>query len=108
MIIGKHGHLSNCPTYFSVLNLAIELGCFAIKIKQELKLSQLKKRKHFMVFNAIEEYETILYQQLGIMLTLDKKFEKLDGFIEIVFEIPNGNKKEIRIPVDISIQDTLE
>ncbi|SFS48830.1 hypothetical protein [Sphingobacterium wenxiniae] len=57
---------------------------------------------------AIEEYETILYQQLGIMLTLDKKFEKLDGFIEIVFEIPNGNKKEIRIPVDISIQDTLE
>lgn len=50
MITGKHGHLSNCPIYFSALNLAIGLGCFAIKTKQELKLSQLEKREYFMVF----------------------------------------------------------
>lgn len=51
------------------------------------------------------EYNKVLYRNLGIMLKLDKKFEKLSGWITIGFEMPNGMKKEIKIPVNITIND---
>ena len=51
------------------------------------------------------EYENVLYKNLGILFTLNKKFEKLNGFIAIEFEMPNGMEKEIKIPVNITIND---
>lgn len=51
------------------------------------------------------EYEKILYRNLGIVFKLNKKFEKLNGFIKIEFEMPNRMKKEIKIPVNITIND---
>ncbi|RZL16109.1 MAG: hypothetical protein EOO96_29435 [Pedobacter sp.] len=51
------------------------------------------------------EYDKVLYRNLGIMFKLNKKFEKLNGFITIVFEMPNGLDKEIKMPVNITIND---
>ncbi|WP_169305021.1 hypothetical protein [Pedobacter cryotolerans] len=51
------------------------------------------------------EYENVLCRNLGIMFNLNKKFEKLNGFINIEFEMSNGMKKEVKIPVNISIND---
>jgi len=45
---------------------------------------------------------------LGIDIDLDKKFEKLKGYIIIEFEMPKKKKKEVKIPVDISIYDRLD
>lgn len=51
------------------------------------------------------EYDKILYRNLGIVFKLNGKFEKLDGFITIEFEMPNGMKKETKLLVNISISD---
>ena len=51
------------------------------------------------------EYGKILYRNLGIVFKLNQKFEKLNGFITIEFEMPNGMKKETKIPVNITIND---
>jgi hypothetical protein len=51
------------------------------------------------------EYDSILCQNLGIDIKLDQHFERLKGFITVEFEMPNNNRKEVKIPVDISIQD---
>jgi hypothetical protein len=51
------------------------------------------------------EYEKILYKNLGIVFKLNKKFEKLNGFIKIEFVMPHGMEKEIKIPVNITIND---
>ncbi|RQO74343.1 hypothetical protein DBR43_02805 [Pedobacter sp. KBW06] len=53
------------------------------------------------------EYEKILYQNLGVVFKLNKKFEKLNGFIKIGFKMPNGMEKEIKIPVNITINDKI-
>ena len=53
------------------------------------------------------EYNNVLCQNLGIEIKLDKKFEKLNGHISIEFEMPNGMKKEIKIPVNITINDKI-
>ena len=51
------------------------------------------------------DYHKIVYQNLGIAIDLNKKFEKLKGFISIEFKMPNGTSKEIKIPINISIYD---
>ncbi len=51
------------------------------------------------------EYDNIVCRNLGILFKLDIKFEKLSGFISIELEMPNGMKKVVRIPVNISIND---
>lgn len=51
------------------------------------------------------EYDNVLCRNLGILFNLYKKLEKLNGFIEIEFEMPNGMKKDVKIPVNISIND---
>lgn len=51
-------------------------------------------------------YNNVLCQNLGIDVNLDKKFEKLKGHITIVFEMPKKKKKEVKIPVNISIYDS--
>jgi hypothetical protein len=81
------------------------------------KLSNEKKENLKLIDNGranglqeygLWEYNQILYQNLGIPLKLDKKFEKLTGFIVIEFEMPNGSKKEHKIPVNISIDDKIQ
>lgn len=54
---------------------------------------------------ALGEYGRVLYRNLGILFKLNKKFEKLNGFITIEFKMPNGMEKEIKIPVKITIND---
>lgn len=53
------------------------------------------------------EHNNVLYRNLGILFNLDKKFEKLNGFINIGFEMPNGMKKDVKIPINISINDSV-
>jgi len=54
------------------------------------------------------EYTNTLHQNLGIELTLNDKFEKLKGHVTIEFIMPGKIKKEVRIPVNISIYDKVE
>lgn len=54
---------------------------------------------------ALGAYNKVLYRNLGILFKLDKKFEKLNGWITIEFEMPNGMKKEIKMPVNLTIND---
>jgi len=51
------------------------------------------------------EYDSILCQNLGIDIKLNQHYEKLKGFITVEFEMPNDNRKAVKIPVDISIHD---
>ncbi|WP_083252155.1 hypothetical protein [Pedobacter steynii] len=57
---------------------------------------------------SLWEYEHILHQNVGIELALDKKFEKLKGHLNIEFEMPGKIKKEVKIPVNLSIYDKIE
>ena len=54
-------------------------------------------------------YDNVLCQNLGINITLDKKYEKLNGYITIEFIMPGtifGKiKREVKIPVNITIHD---
>lgn len=49
----------------------------------------------------------MLCQNLGIEIKLNDKFTKLKGYIDVEFEMPDGIKKRIKIPVDISITDKI-
>lgn len=53
------------------------------------------------------EYDKILYQNVGISFKLNDKFSVLKGYVNIEFEMPHGEKKETRIPVNISINDQI-
>ncbi|SHE58740.1 hypothetical protein [Dysgonomonas macrotermitis] len=55
---------------------------------------------------GIWEYNNILYQNLGIDTELNMNYEKLSGYIIMEFEMPYNIKKEVKIPVNISIYDT--
>lgn len=56
---------------------------------------------------GIWEYNNVLYQNLGIGVALNKNYEKLTGYIVIDFEMPSNITKEVKIPVNISIYDTI-
>lgn len=51
------------------------------------------------------EYNNVLCKNLGVTFTVHKKFEKLNGYIDIEFEMLNGMKKTVSLPVSISIND---
>lgn len=53
------------------------------------------------------EYDEVMCQNLGISIKLDRKFKALRGSIVIEFEMPNKLKKEVKIPVSISVDDKL-
>lgn len=53
----------------------------------------------------LSEYNNVLYKNLGVTFTVHLKFEKLNGFIDIEFQMLDGAKKEVKIPVNISIHD---
>lgn len=54
---------------------------------------------------ALSENNKVLYQNVGIEFKLNKKFETLKGFMNIEFEVSKSDKKEVKIPVNVSIQD---
>lgn len=87
---------------------------FATYILKDFELKNEKDEKLQFVDNgrsknlqglALGEYNKVLYRNLGILFKLNKKFEKLNGFITIEFKMPNGMEKEIKIPVKITIND---
>lgn len=103
------------------INKDDDISDFASYVFKDYELVNEKNEKLQFVDNGravyLQEfgqwiYNNILCQNLGIKIDLDKKFEKLKGHIIIEFEMP-GNlfskmKKEVRVPVNISIFDNLE
>lgn len=94
-----------------------DISDFANYTIKEYKLTNEKDEDLKLVDNGkanyLQEYPLwennhILYQNIGIPLKLNKKFEKLTGFITIEFEMPNGDKKEKQIPVNISVYDKIQ
>lgn len=53
------------------------------------------------------KYDNVLHQNLGILITLNKTYETLNGHITIEFEMPGKIKRDIKIPVAITINDKL-
>ncbi|OBW39543.1 hypothetical protein AB670_04118 [Chryseobacterium sp. MOF25P] len=56
---------------------------------------------------ALSDYNKSLYQNLGIEFKLNKKFETLKGSINMEFEISKNDKKEVKVPVNISIHNKI-
>lgn len=56
---------------------------------------------------SLWENNKVLNQNLMIKLKTNKKFEKLIGELNVKFEITPGSKKEVKIPVKISVNDIL-
>jgi len=100
-IINKDDDISDFTTYvFKDYELVNE--------KNEKLQFVDKGRAVYLQEFGLWTYDNILCQNLGIDIDLDKKFEKLKGYIIIEFEMPKKKKKEVKIPVDISIYDRLD
>jgi hypothetical protein len=54
---------------------------------------------------ALWTYDGVLSGQLGLSLKLDKRFERAEGHVTIVFEMPGNIAREVRVPVNLSISD---
>ena len=54
---------------------------------------------------SLGEYHNKLQQNLIIKLTLDKKFKTLKGSVNIELQLPGNQNKDVKIPVNISIED---
>jgi hypothetical protein len=97
-LINKDDDISDFTTYtFKNYELINE--------KNEKLIFVDKGRAVYLQEYALWEYNKILCQNLGIEINLNQKFEKLRGYIDIEFKMPNGMNKEIKIPVNISIND---
>lgn len=72
--------------------------------KETLELVENGRAKSLQEF-SLGEAENVLYRQLGIQFAVNKKFEKINGFITLAFEMPAQMKKEIKIPVNLTIND---
>ncbi|NMB32990.1 MAG: hypothetical protein GX992_01945 [Clostridium sp.] len=66
-------------------------------------------RAPYLAASSLWRYDGILCQHLTIDLKLNEKFEKLEGYIVIEFEMPDSffkkMKKETKIPINITIDD---
>jgi hypothetical protein len=98
----------------TIVNKDDDISDFATYTFKNYELSNEKNEKLKFVDNGraiylqeygLWDYNNVLCQNLGIEIKLDKKFEKLNGHISIEFEMPNGMEKEIKIPVNITIND---
>lgn len=54
---------------------------------------------------SLGEFNGELSQRLIIHQFLDQNYSELKGFINVIFKMPNDMKKEVKIPVQISIND---
>lgn len=66
-----------------------------------------KGRAVYLQGNSLWEYENVLYENLSIEISLNKKYEKLNGYVTIEFIMPNDMKREIKLPVNITIYDKI-
>lgn len=57
---------------------------------------------------SLQEINGHLYQYLIIQKQLNQVYTKLTGNINIRIEMPNNFKREVKIPVNISINDTIK
>lgn len=62
-------------------------------------------KSHSFQSLPLAEYDGVLYKNLGAYFTLSKKFEHLKGYLIVVFEMLNGDKKEVKLNVNISVYD---
>ncbi|RZK57524.1 MAG: hypothetical protein EOO87_02685 [Pedobacter sp.] len=100
IIANRDDDISDFATYaFLGYELVNEKG-------EQLKFVDTGRAIYLQEF-GLWDYDNILYQNLGIGLKLNQKFEKLKGFITIEFQMPNGIKRETKIPVNISINDKI-
>ena len=53
------------------------------------------------------KYDNVLHQNVGFELKVNGKFEKLKGFINVEFKMQDGTRKELTIPINISITDKI-
>lgn len=53
------------------------------------------------------EYDNVVCQKIGVELKLNDKFAELKGYINVEFKMPDGIKKTLKIPVNISITDKI-
>lgn len=104
-VYSKKGYIKNTfddfPDYTSV-----NLKDYELTNEKNNKVKLLDSPTDYTIkkFN-LWKYDDVLSQNIGIDIYLDQKFEKLNGFISIEFEMPNGMKKEAKVPVNISIFD---
>lgn len=100
----------------TIKNSDDDISDFAIYEFKKYELLNEKNQPLKMVDNGravylqeygLWDYNQIMHQNLGIEIKLDQEFETLKGYILIEFEMPNGMKKESKIPVNISITDKL-
>lgn len=97
----KDDDISDFATY------TIKESDFTNEKNEKLNLIDTGKATYLQEY-SLWEYEHILHQNVGVELALDKKFEKLKGHLSIEFEMPGKMKKEVKIPVNLSIYDKIE
>lgn len=73
---------------------------------EQLTFPDTGKPDHLQLYGITGD-DSVPHQSLGMKITLHKTFEKLQGHIVCEFTAPGGTKKEVKIPVNISIQDNV-
>src|SRR5690606_2518796 len=95
----KNGHIKNTFD---------DLSDFTTYNFKKYELINEKNKKMSIVDNgraiylqkfALWKHNNILYNNVGIDITLNQEFEKLNGYINIEFEMPNGMKEQTKIPI---------
>lgn len=74
-----------------------------INENNEFLFIEEENEEMFLSTYSLWEYNNILCQNVGATLKLNKKYERLNGYIIIEFRISEKIKKEVEIKVDISI-----
>ena len=97
-IINKNNDISDFATYI--------FRGYELKNENNEKLKFVDNgRTIYLHEYALWKYNDVLNQKLGIEIELNKKFEKLKGYITIEFVMPGKIKRNVNIPVNISIYD---
>jgi hypothetical protein len=99
-IISKDDDISDFVTY--------TFKSYELINEKNVKLGLVEDGKStYLKEYGLWDYDKVLCQNVGIELQVNDKFTKLKGFIDIEFKMPDGEKKETKIPVDISINDEI-
>ena len=100
----------------NVINKDDDIGDFATFTFKSYELINEKNKKLEFVDHGkaaylqeygLWEYDNVVCQNVGVELKVNDKFEKLTGFIDVEFKMPDGITKELKIPVNISITDKI-